>query len=58
MQHAWERKEVYKLEGKRPLEIPRRRWADGIRNESLGRQAGGVWSGFSWFRIGTGRGLL
>jgi hypothetical protein len=24
----------------------------------LGRLAGGVWSGFSWLRIGTGGGLL
>jgi hypothetical protein len=25
---------------------------------SLGRLAGGVWSVFNWFRIGTGGGLL
>jgi hypothetical protein len=46
-----------KHEGKRPLERPRRRWEDGIKMDltEIGR---GVWSGFSWLRIGTVGGLL
>jgi hypothetical protein len=49
-------KNVYKVligkpEGKRPLERPRHRWEDGIRMD-LGE------IGCSWFRIGTGGGLL
>jgi hypothetical protein len=48
---------VGKPEGKRPLERPRRRWEDGIRMD-LGRLVGGVWSGFTWLRIGTVGGLL
>jgi hypothetical protein len=48
---------VGKPEGKRPLEKPRRRWEDGIKTDL--REIGwGVWSGFTWFRIGTGGGLL
>jgi hypothetical protein len=40
-----------------PLERPRRRWEDGIRMDL--REIGwGVWSGFSWLRIGTVGGLL
>jgi hypothetical protein len=42
-----------KLEGKRPLERPRRRWEDGIRMDL--RQIGqgeGVRSGLTWLRIG------
>jgi hypothetical protein len=48
---------VGKPEGKRPLERPRRRWEDGIKidNREMGR---GVWSGFTWLRIGTVCGLL
>jgi hypothetical protein len=46
-----------KLEGKGPLETPRRRWEDGIKMDL--REIGwGVWSGFSWLRIGTLGGLL
>jgi hypothetical protein len=46
-----------KLEGKRPLGSPRRRWEDGIRVDL--REIGlGVWSGPSWLRMGTGCGLL
>jgi hypothetical protein len=50
---------VGKSEGKRPLGRPRRRWKDGIRMD-LGETGwcGVVWCGFSWFRIGTGGGLL
>jgi hypothetical protein len=46
-------------EGKRPLGRPRRRWEDGIKMDL--REIGwvqGVWSGFTWLRIGTGGGLL
>jgi hypothetical protein len=48
---------VGKPEGKRPLGKPRRRWEDGIKMD-LGKIVGGVWSAFSWLRIGTGGGLL
>jgi hypothetical protein len=48
---------VGKPEGKRGLERPRRRWEDGIKIYL--REIGwGVWSGFSWLRIGTVGGLL
>jgi hypothetical protein len=42
---------VGKAEGKRPVEIPRRRWRMGS-NWILGRLVVGVWSGFTWLRIG------
>jgi hypothetical protein len=43
--------------GKRPLEIPRRRWEKRIRMDL--REIGWeVWSGFRWRRIGTGGALL
>jgi hypothetical protein len=48
---------VGKAEGKRPLGRPRRRWEEGIK-WVLRRLAGRVWSGFTWFRIGTGVGFL
>jgi hypothetical protein len=44
---------VGKPEGKRPLEIPRRRWVDNIRID-----LGEVWTGLVWLRIGTGGELL
>jgi hypothetical protein len=48
---------VGKPKGKRPLERPRRRWEDGIKMDL--REIGwGVWSGFTWLRIGTAGGLL
>jgi hypothetical protein len=47
-----------KPEGKRPLERPRSRWEDGIKMDLTEIGWGGVWSGFSWLRIGTGGGLL
>jgi hypothetical protein len=56
-----EGKKVYRVllgnpEGKRPLGRPRRRWEDGIIMDL--REIGlGVWSGFSWLRIGAGGGL-
>jgi hypothetical protein len=43
---------VGKPEGKRPLGKPRRRWEDGIKMD-LGEIGWGVWSGFTWLRIGT-----
>jgi hypothetical protein len=48
---------VGKPEGKRPLERPWRRRENGIK-WTLGRLVGGVWSGFTWLRIGTVGGLL
>jgi hypothetical protein len=46
---------VGKTEGKRPFGRPRRRWEDVIRID-LGEIGWGVWSGFSWLRIGAGWG--
>jgi hypothetical protein len=46
-----------KPEGKKTLGRSRRRLEDGIKMD-LGRLIGGVWSGFTWLRIGTGGGLL
>jgi hypothetical protein len=49
---------VGKREGKRPLQGPRHRWEDGIKMD-LGKIGwGGVWSGFTWLRIGIVGGLL
>jgi hypothetical protein len=48
---------VGKPEGKRPLGRPRRRWEDGIKMD-LEEFGWGVWSGFTWLRIGTVGGLL
>jgi hypothetical protein len=46
-----------KPEGEIPLERPRHRWEDGIKMDL--REIGwGVWSGFTWLRIGTVGGLL
>jgi hypothetical protein len=43
---------VGKPEGKRPLGIPRRRWENGIKMDF--REIGwGLWSGFTWLRIGA-----
>jgi hypothetical protein len=44
---------VGKPEGKRPLERPRRRREDGIKMDLREIGWGGVWSGFTWLRIGT-----
>jgi hypothetical protein len=49
---------VGKPEGKRPLERPRRNWEDGIKMDLREFGWGGVWSGFTRLRIGTGGGLL
>jgi hypothetical protein len=57
-----EERNVYKVlvgkpEGKRPLGRLSRRWEDGMR--IVLREIGwGVWSEFSWLRIGTHDGLL
>jgi len=57
-----ERRGIYRVsvgkpEGKRPLGRPRHRWEDNIK---IGLQVvgGGVWTGWSWLRIGTGSGYL
>ena len=48
---------VEKLEGKRPLGRPRRRWEDNIK--MIFRKCDvGVWTGWSWLRIGKGGGHL
>jgi hypothetical protein len=48
---------VGKPVGKRPFERPRRRREDGIKMDL--REIGwGVWSGFTWLRVGTIGGLL
>jgi hypothetical protein len=48
---------VGKPEGKRPIEIPRRRREDGIKMDL--REIGwGVCAGFTWLRIGIVGGLL
>jgi hypothetical protein len=49
-------RKVYKVlvrrpEGRRPLERPRRRWENGIRKD-LRKIHWGVWSGFTWLKIG------
>jgi hypothetical protein len=48
---------VGKLEGRRPLGRPRRRWEDNIKVD-LREVAWGAWTGSIWLRIGTGGGLL
>ena len=57
-----ERRGVYRVlvgkpEGKRPLGRPRHRWEDNIKMD-LQEVGGGVWTGWSWLRIGTGGGHL
>jgi hypothetical protein len=50
---------VRKLEGKRPLGRPRRRWVDNIKMDlrEIG-WVGMVWTGSNWLRIGTSGELL
>jgi hypothetical protein len=48
---------VGKTKEKRPLGRPRHRWEDGIKMY-LRKLVGGVWSGFTWLRVGTVGGLL
>jgi len=45
---------VRKLEGKRPLGRPRRRWENNIKMDL--QEVG--YGGSNWFRIGTGGGHL
>jgi hypothetical protein len=57
-----EGKNVYRVlmgkpEGKRPLERPRHRWEDGIKMDLM-EIGWGLWSGFTWLRIGIVGGLL
>jgi hypothetical protein len=48
---------VGKPEGERPLERRRLGWEDGIKVDL--REIGwGVWSGFTWLRMGIAGGLL
>jgi hypothetical protein len=42
---------VGKPDGKRPLERSRRRWEDIVQMDL--QKWEGVWTGSSWFRIGT-----
>jgi len=58
-----ERRDVYrvlvgKTEGKRPLGRLRRRREDNIKMDLQEVGCGGVWTGSSWLRIGTGGGHL
>jgi hypothetical protein len=48
---------VGKPEGKRPLERARRRWEDRLKMD-LREMGWGVWSGFTWLRLGIVGGLL
>ena len=48
---------VGKPEGKRPLGTPRHRLEDDI-NMDLQKVGGGLGTGWSWLRIGTGGGHL
>jgi hypothetical protein len=41
-----------KPEGKRPIRRPRSRWEENMKMD------GGVWTGFTWLRIGIGGGHL
>ena len=47
---------VGKPEEKRPLGRPRLRWEDNIKMDL--QEVGGVETGWSWLRIGTGCGHL
>ena len=46
-----------KLEGKRPLGRPRRRWEDNIKMD-LQEVECGLWTGSIWLRTGTDGGHL
>jgi hypothetical protein len=46
---------VGKLEGKRPLRRPKRRWVDNIRMDLWDV---GIWTGLDWPRIETAGGRL
>jgi hypothetical protein len=49
---------VGKPEGKRPLGRPRRRWDYNIKMDLQEVGGGVVVTGWSWLRIGTGKGHL
>jgi len=49
---------VGRPEGKRSLGRPRRRWEDNIKMDLQEVGEGGLGTGWSWFRIGTGGGNL
>ena len=49
---------VGKPEGKRPMGRPGHRWEDNIKMDLQEVGCGGVWTGFSWLRIGTVGGHL
>jgi len=54
-----ERRGVYRVlvgkpEGKRPLWRPRHRWENNIKTYLPEEGCGGVWTGLSWVRLGTG----
>jgi hypothetical protein len=56
-----ERRGVYRVlvgksEGKRSLGRPRLRWEDNIKMDLQEVGYGGLWTGSSWFRKGTGGG--
>jgi hypothetical protein len=60
--HMGERRGAYRilvgrLEGRRPLERPRRRWEENIKMD-LQEVGWGAWTGLIWLRIGTGGRLL
>jgi hypothetical protein len=48
---------VGKIEGRRPLGRPKRRWEDNIKMD-LQEVGWGAWTGLIWLRIGTGGGHL
>jgi hypothetical protein len=57
-----ERRDLYmvlvgKLERKRPLVTPWRRWEDNIKTD-LQEVSWGAWTGLIWLRMGTGGGHL
>jgi hypothetical protein len=45
---------VRRLEGRRPVGRPRRRWEDNIKTDL--QEDGWGWTGLSWLRTGTGAG--
>jgi hypothetical protein len=49
---------VVKLEGKRQIGSPRRRWEDNIKMDFLWKQGSEMRIGFIWLSIGVGGGLL
>jgi hypothetical protein len=57
--HKWGKRNEYRIlvgkpEGKRPLGIPKHRWADNIKIDL--REDGMVWTGLMWLKIGTSGG--